>query len=93
LIEAMSHGLPVIGSVADAMAEIIDEGQTGYLIPVGDHKTLAERLILLLSSPNLCADFGRAGKLKVATQFLWPQVVTRIEDGLRIVVGGTPLAP
>ena len=68
LIEAMAHGLPVIGSTADAMAEIIDEGQTGYLISVGDSKTLAERLTLLLSSPDVCADFGRAGKQKVAAQ-------------------------
>lgn len=91
LIEAMSHGLPVVGSTADAMAEIIDEGRTGYLIPVGDSKTLAERLTLLLSSPDLCAEFGRAGRLKVSTQFLWSQVVTKVEDGLKLIVRGKDL--
>ncbi len=91
LIEAMSYGLPVVGSTADAMPEIIDEGRTGYLISVGDAEALSERLIKLLSSPDLCEKFGTAGRMKVATRFLWPQVVMKIEDGLRTVVEGTAL--
>jgi glycosyltransferase involved in cell wall biosynthesis len=83
LIEAMSHGLPVVCSTADAMAEIVQEGKTGYLVPPGDAAALTERLITLLESPSLCSELGRAGRMRVEQQFLWAQVVDRIETGLR----------
>lgn len=89
LIEGMSHGLPVVGSYADAMPEIIEEGQTGYLVPAGEADALADRLICLLSSPDICARMGSAGRARVVKQFLWKQVVQRIEEGLREVHQGS----
>ncbi len=83
LIEAMSHGLPVVGSSADAMPEIVEEGKTGYLVPPGDRDALADRLTSLLSSPELCGEMGKAGRLFVEKEFQWQQVVDRIEEGLR----------
>jgi glycosyltransferase involved in cell wall biosynthesis len=86
LIEAMSHELPVVGSTADAMPEIIDEGRTGYTVPVEDSGKLAERLIQLLASPEMCKEFGRAGCQKVENQFLWSSVVMKIEGELKGIV-------
>lgn len=83
--EAMSHGLPVVASQADAMAEMVQEGETGFLVPVGDSDALADRLTTLLSSPELCATMGGKGRERVGEQFLWHQVIDRIEDGLREV--------
>lgn len=85
LIEAMSHGLPVVGSRADAMPEIVQEGVTGYLVKPGDAHALADRLIRLMSSPGLCAKMGSAGRARVAANFLWKHVADRIESGLREV--------
>jgi glycosyltransferase involved in cell wall biosynthesis len=83
LVEAMSHGLPVIDSTADAMAEIVEEAKTGFLVSVDDAEALADRLACLLSSPRLCEQFGQAGRERVEREFLWSQVVGEIEDGLR----------
>ena len=85
IIEAMSHGLPVIGSTVDAMHEIIREGETGYLVEPGNAEELAGRLIELLSSSELCRVMGEAGRARVKTSFLWSQVVDRIEQDLREV--------
>jgi len=82
LIEAMAHGLPVIGSKVDAMPEIVSDNEHGYLIAPGDATALAERLIALLSSPDLCARMGEAGRERVRRQFLWSQVVDRLVSGL-----------
>jgi glycosyltransferase involved in cell wall biosynthesis len=87
LIEAMSHGLPVLGSRVDAMSEIIQDGKTGYLIDAGDDDELANRLIELLSSPEQCKVMGLAGRSRVESAFMWGQVVDRIEQGLREVTG------
>ena len=86
LIEAMSHGLPVVGSKVDAMSEIIQDGTTGYLIEAGHANELADRLIQLLSSPEQCQVMGQAGRSRVESAFMWGQVVDRIEQGLREVI-------
>jgi glycosyltransferase involved in cell wall biosynthesis len=85
--EAMSHGLPVVASQVDGIPEMVEEGVTGYLVPSGNVDVLAERLASLLASPQRCADFGGAGRSRVEKQFLWRQVVDRVEEGLRDVCG------
>lgn len=85
--EAMSHGLPVVGSRVDAMAEMITDGTNGFLVPAGNAEALADRLVHLLSSPELCRRMGEASRQRVQRQFLWTQVVNRIEDVLRQACG------
>jgi glycosyltransferase involved in cell wall biosynthesis len=82
MIEAMSHGLPVVGSTIDAMGEIVEEGQTGFLVPPGDSVTLAERLVRLLSDSSLAREMGSRGQARVGNHFLWRQVVDRVEAAL-----------
>lgn len=82
-IEAMSHSLPVIGTRADAMPEIISSEETGLLVTPGAVDELAGALLRLLSSPAECERMGRAGRRVVAGRYMWEQVVTRIEDRLR----------
>lgn len=43
--EAMSAGVPVIASRAWSFLELIDDGRTGWLVPVGDADALAQRMI------------------------------------------------
>lgn len=81
--EAMSHGLPVIASQVDAMAEMVEEGVTGFLVPPRNAEALADRMGRLLLSPKLCAEMGEAGRNRARERFLWTQVVDRIEKGLR----------
>jgi len=64
------------------MPEIVSDNEHGYLIAPGDATALAERLIALLSSPDLCARMGEAGRERVRRQFLWSQVVDRLVSGL-----------
>ncbi|HJP60179.1 MAG TPA: glycosyltransferase family 4 protein [Gemmatimonadaceae bacterium] len=82
MIEAMSHGLPVVGTTIDAMAEIVDEGESGFLVRPGDADALAERLAQLLGDPGLAQQMGTHGREKVRRQFLWQQVVDRVESAL-----------
>jgi glycosyltransferase involved in cell wall biosynthesis len=82
LVEAMSHGLPVVSSQSDAMQEIVKDNSTGYCVPAGDAEALADRISQLLMSPQLCAELGQAGRNRAQERFLWTQVVSRIETGL-----------
>ena len=44
-LESLLVGTPVIGSAFGGIAEIIREGENGYLIPVGDAAALAEKAV------------------------------------------------
>jgi glycosyltransferase involved in cell wall biosynthesis len=81
-IEAMSHGLPVIGTTVDAMEEIVDEGQNGFLVAPNDAVALAERLVQLLSDSALAKAMGSSGQARVSNYFLWEHVVDRVEAAL-----------
>jgi glycosyltransferase involved in cell wall biosynthesis len=76
--EAMAHKLPCIGSNICAMPEIIDHGQTGYLVPPREPTALAQRILTLLKNPEECREFGERGYRKYQRQFTWQAVTDRI---------------
>ena len=57
-IEAMRHGLPVIASVHDAGQEVNQHGITGYNINLDAPDELVKRIMVVLSDPGVCAQFG-----------------------------------
>jgi len=44
-LEAMACGVPVIASSTGGLSEVIKDGQTGYLLPVGDVDSMARKAI------------------------------------------------
>ena len=60
--EAMAAGLPVVGTRVDGLSEIIKDGLTGYLLPVGDSQELAQALVQMLSNAEKREMMGQKGK-------------------------------
>ena len=81
-LEAMAHKLPCIGSTKNAMPEIIEDHQTGFLIPPSDHKALANRLIFLLRNNSVMKEMGEKGWRRVKEMFTWEEVVSRMTKDL-----------
>jgi len=80
LIEAMNAGCAVIASRAGGMAEIVADGRTGLLVPVGDVRALSEGLMRLLSDAAWRHRLGRAAQMDVAERFDRERVIDRIEQ-------------
>lgn len=76
----MAYKTPCIGSTADAMPEIIEDGKTGLLAPPNDYKQLAEKLILLLEDENLMKKMGEQGRERMEKYFTWDLVVDRMTE-------------
>lgn len=53
LLEAMSNGLPIIGTDTTGISNMIREGDNGLLFPVGDHFILKNKLKLLIEDEDL----------------------------------------
>lgn len=53
ILEAMSTGLPVVATDTGAIGETIQDGVAGFVVPVGDAESLAERLVRILNDDAL----------------------------------------
>jgi len=73
VFEAMACGTPVIGSRVDGIPEMIQDGETGFLVPPGDVDALADRLKWVLSHPEEAKEMGRKARA-FAREFFSPQV-------------------
>lgn len=69
VLEASASGLPVIATRCGGPEEILEEGATGFLVPVGDAASCAERMIALCRSTELTMRLGQAGRARVMKQF------------------------
>ena len=76
--EAMAHRLPCIGTDICAMPEIIRDGETGYVVPVGDDVALARRLIEVLRDPVAGRQMGDNGYEKYLREHTWDAVTARM---------------
>ena len=77
-LEAMAHGVPVISSNAGGLSEVNKEGFSGYLSPVGDIETMAQKAKSLLTDEALHAQFRTQAK-KQASLFSIENVVGKYE--------------
>jgi colanic acid/amylovoran biosynthesis glycosyltransferase len=68
LVEAMAHGIPVIGTRTGGLPELL-EGGAGLLVDAGDPGALAGGLSELLCSADLRTRLGAAGRQRVEEQF------------------------
>jgi glycosyltransferase involved in cell wall biosynthesis len=68
-IEAMALGKPVIATNVPGPSEIIDHGQTGYLIPPKNPQAMAKAVIKLIMNPFLAESLAKAGRISVEQRF------------------------
>lgn len=69
VLEAMSHGLPVVASRLGSIPELVVDGVTGVLIAPGDAAALAQRMQHLWDDPAASRQMGEAGRQRIASEF------------------------
>jgi glycosyltransferase involved in cell wall biosynthesis len=85
-MEALASGLPVLLGNVGGTADIIHEGETGYLLPPGDYDSLVDRLEFLLAAPERLAPMGEAARRDAEARYDIEKnvgrILTRIEQVL-----------
>ncbi|MGE5192417.1 MAG: glycosyltransferase [Deltaproteobacteria bacterium] len=69
IMEAMAAGLPIVASDIPPNRELVVDGQTGCLAPVGDRVAFAQLAERILLNPALARQLGDAGRERIATHF------------------------
>jgi glycosyltransferase involved in cell wall biosynthesis len=86
LIEAMAAGVPIVATDCGAVRDIVDDGEQGYLVPVGDVDRFADRLRLLAGDADLRARLGKAGRARAESEFDIERTARAYEDLLTELV-------
>jgi glycosyltransferase involved in cell wall biosynthesis len=84
VLEAMACALPVVATDADATPDLVQDGATGYLCPMGDLDMLVARCRTLITQPALRQRMGQAGRRRVQQHFQPAQEARAVETVLRL---------
>ena len=80
--EAGARGIPVVATRRGGLPEIVEHGETGYLVEAEAPPELAERLRELVGHPKQRRKMGRAARNRIGQVFSKEQMVNRLESHL-----------
>jgi glycosyltransferase involved in cell wall biosynthesis len=69
VLEAMRFRKPVVATAAPGTTEVVIDGQTGLLVPIGNPPLLARAMRDVIREPALARRLGEAGRARVETHF------------------------
>jgi N-acetyl-alpha-D-glucosaminyl L-malate synthase BshA len=93
-LEAMASGVPVIASRAGGLPEVVDDGENGYLAPVGDVQAMAEGGTHILRDPDVWRRFSASARASAVERYGVDRVIPHYEHYYeRILSGGREDAP
>ena len=87
LLEAMAAGKPAVCTAVGGVPEIILDGTTGHLVPVGDPAAMADRLVALVRDPDRARAMGTAGRSRLKAEFTLRHSVDRAEAAFAETLG------
>jgi glycosyltransferase involved in cell wall biosynthesis len=95
VMESQLLGVPVVATRAGGTADLIRDGETGLLAPVGDHEQLASGIVRLFTETGLRDRISRAARDQIQSNYTVEQFVARTEDVYRRLTskdgsGGSP---
>jgi glycosyltransferase involved in cell wall biosynthesis len=75
--EALASGLPIVGSTAGGVPELVEHGKNGFLVPPREPAALAAAIRLLADNPDLRAEIGKRNRAHAEANLSWTRVTTR----------------
>jgi len=78
IVEAMAASLPVVATNVGGNAEAVEEGVTGFIVPVDDPAALSEAISRLIANPFQAKAMGEAGRNLVMEKFTTTTMMDKI---------------
>ena len=84
---AYAFSKPVVATNVGSLAEIVDDGKTGYIVPPRDPKALAKAINSLLKDKNKLKAMGQNAYAKTKHDLSWDTIATKTMHVYRIAIG------
>ena len=78
----MATGIPVVATRSGGAEEMLTDGETGFLIPIGDTNMAVDHISTLISQPDLVQKMGEKGREKVISLYSFEKFTQNIEEFL-----------
>lgn len=78
-LEALASGVPVIGANVGGLTEVVKDGETGRLLPVGDTAGMAAAALELLNDRQTLEQYSKAGRADAIARFSPEGTIKRYE--------------
>jgi glycosyltransferase involved in cell wall biosynthesis len=82
ILEAMAASKPVLATRSGGASEMVVEGETGFLIPIGEVESGATALDQLIKNKKLRIEMGQAGRARVLREFSLQAFEEKIKNHL-----------
>jgi len=89
IIEALAAGRPVVATRVGGVPDVVDEGETGFLVRPGDTHALAERIQILARDPERRAAMGAAGRERTLSRYAVERLVDDMDALYRELLATT----
>ena len=83
LVEAGAAGRPCVATLCPGPRDILRDGETGYLVPIGDAATMAEKVLYLLRNPGRADAMGTRARERVLARYDPHRLVKENIESLR----------
>ena len=86
--QLIACGVPVVASTNSGGEDVIEEGETGYVVPIKNPQAIAEKLQHLYENPDLLAQMKRQAANSPKTEFSWDSYGQRYAGFLKTALAG-----
>jgi glycosyltransferase involved in cell wall biosynthesis len=86
-IEAQAAGVPVVATDAGGTRTVVADGETGFVVPIGDVEALAECLRRVRDDPALHARLAERGRRRMREAFSTERMVDDVERVYEEILG------
>lgn len=80
VMEAMAMEKPVVAYNIRGVRDLVVDGETGFLVPFGDIRALAEKISFLLDNPIIAEEMGKKGRSRIIGQFDLDTVLRQMKE-------------
>ncbi len=87
-MEYMAMAVPVIGSDTNVVPEVVRDGETGIVVPAGDHRALAGAMDILAGSREKARQLGRLGRMIGEREYSLPAFAETTLNAYRTLLHG-----
>ena len=89
IIEALAAGRSVVATRVGGVPDVVDEGETGFLVNAGDYEAMAARLEELAHDPDLRLAMGQRASARIITRYAVSRLVSDIDRLYRALLETT----